>query len=172
MQFSNNEILLRALEPEDLDFLYKWENDATLWHTSTTVSPYSRFDLKRYIEASSKDIFEQGCLKLIIERVSDKARLGILDLFNYDHFNSRMEIGILIDSQFRSKGYALQAVEIARQYAFDFLHLKQIYCHIPADNEVSALLFQKAGFKKTAVLPKWIKGENDWTDVYVYQFVL
>lgn len=171
MQLNNNEILLRALEPEDLDFLYKWENNAALWHTSTTVSPYSKFDLKRYIEAS-KDIFEQGCLKLIIERVSDKSRLGILDLFNYDHFNSKMEIGILIDSQYRRNGYALQAVEIAKQYAFNFLHLNQMYCHIPADNKDSALLFQKAGFKKTAVLPKWIKGENGWTDVNMYQFVL
>ena len=27
----NERIILRALEPEDLDVLYRWENDASLW---------------------------------------------------------------------------------------------------------------------------------------------
>ena len=27
----NKKIKLRALEPEDLDFLYKWENDTKFW---------------------------------------------------------------------------------------------------------------------------------------------
>ena len=33
-------IRLRAMEPEDLDLLYKIENDESLWSVSTTNVPY------------------------------------------------------------------------------------------------------------------------------------
>ena len=35
-------VRLRALEPEDLDFLYRIENDEALWDCGTTNLPYSR----------------------------------------------------------------------------------------------------------------------------------
>ena len=43
-------ILLRAVEPDDLDFLYRCENDTSVWRYGTTTAPYSRFTLKQYIE--------------------------------------------------------------------------------------------------------------------------
>jgi len=41
------EIILRALEPEDLELLYEWENDMANWLISNTLAPFSRFTLKR-----------------------------------------------------------------------------------------------------------------------------
>ena len=38
-------VRLRAIEPEDLDTLYKIENDRTLWGIGPTNVPYSRFAL-------------------------------------------------------------------------------------------------------------------------------
>lgn len=32
-------VRLRALEPEDVDILYKWENDTNVWKVSNTVRP-------------------------------------------------------------------------------------------------------------------------------------
>ena len=45
-------VRLRALEPEDLDFLYTTENDTNFWKVSNTQVPFSRFLLKQYIENS------------------------------------------------------------------------------------------------------------------------
>ena len=39
----NDTIRLRALEPEDLDLLYAWENDTSLWEFGSTLVPYSRY---------------------------------------------------------------------------------------------------------------------------------
>ena len=36
-------IYLRALEPEDLEFVYQIENDESIWEISNTITPYSRF---------------------------------------------------------------------------------------------------------------------------------
>ena len=39
------QVHLRAIEPEDLDLLYRIENDQTLWHLGTTNVHYSRYTL-------------------------------------------------------------------------------------------------------------------------------
>ena len=36
----NDTIRLRALEPEDLDLLYAWENDTSLWEFGSTLVHY------------------------------------------------------------------------------------------------------------------------------------
>ena len=40
MNIHDNILMLRALEPTDLDVLYRWENDEELWHTSATITPF------------------------------------------------------------------------------------------------------------------------------------
>ena len=50
MAFLESEnLLLRALEPEDLDILYEWENDPELWKYGSTLTPYSKFALRDYL---------------------------------------------------------------------------------------------------------------------------
>ena len=43
-------IRLRALEPEDVNILYKWENDTEIWKVSNTVAPFSKHMLRQFIE--------------------------------------------------------------------------------------------------------------------------
>ena len=43
-------IYLRALESEDLDFVFAIENDETVWELSGTQTPYSRFLIKQYLD--------------------------------------------------------------------------------------------------------------------------
>lgn len=40
-------ILIRALEPEDLEYLYKWENDMDLWDVSDTPDPILSFHTEK-----------------------------------------------------------------------------------------------------------------------------
>ena len=80
-------IKLRALEPEDLELLYEWENNNSYWVFSNTVTPFSKYTLKRYLENSHKNIFETGQLRLMIELASDKKTIGTIDLFDFDPFH-------------------------------------------------------------------------------------
>ena len=68
MYLENDTLRLRALEPEDLDILYKWENDTNLWWVGCTTEPYSRYILKEYIAYSDKTIYEKKQLRLMIVR--------------------------------------------------------------------------------------------------------
>ena len=43
-------IALRAMEPADIDAIYSWENDPSLWGVSAAHQPFSRQALQRFID--------------------------------------------------------------------------------------------------------------------------
>lgn len=60
-------ICLRAVEPDDAELLYTWENDYDIWLVSGSTAPFSRQQMLRFIERQQDaDIF-CGQLRLMIE---------------------------------------------------------------------------------------------------------
>ena len=161
-------IKLRAPEPEDLDALYAWENDTDFWHIGHSTSPYSRHALKRYIEELEHDIFSTGQLRFIIELKSERKAIGTIDVYDFDAFHSRAGIGILIDENYRGRGYAGLAVKLLLEYGFSFLKIHQFYAYIPENNEASVKLFLSNGFTLSGKLNDWINAST-YTNVFIYQ---
>ena len=146
----NRTISLRAPEPEDLDLLYMWENDTSIWQVSGTLAPFSRYVLKQYLEHAGKDIYEVKQLRMIIQLISNHRPVGAIDLFDFDPHHRRAGLGILIaDPSDSRKGYAREALETMTDYCFDVLHLHQVYCNIAAGNKASIKLFKEAGFPES-----------------------
>ena len=42
INYQNDFVTIRALEPDDLDFLFDTENDTKLWKYSNRFHPYSK----------------------------------------------------------------------------------------------------------------------------------
>jgi diamine N-acetyltransferase len=164
-------ILLRALEPEDLEYLYRWENDSELWQYGSTLTPYSRFTLREYLSnAITQDIFQSRQLRLmIVEKTSPQQPVGAIDLYDFDPAHLRAGVGILIDGACRRKKFGLQALQLVEEYAFQRLMLKQLYAFIPTSNRPSYLLFQKSGYSEAGVLKSWIKTAEGFTDACLMQ---
>lgn len=77
-------VTLRALEPEDLEILYQWENDPKIWQSGHTLTPFSRFVLKQYLENSHLDIYQTKQLRFIIELIDpSKKKKSLLVLLIY-----------------------------------------------------------------------------------------
>ncbi|MDR2390047.1 MAG: GNAT family N-acetyltransferase [Tannerellaceae bacterium] len=165
----NDRIRLRAPEPEDLDQLYAWENDASLWRRSNTVSPYSRYAIREYIAQAHLNIYEAKQMRLMIEERISPAPVGVADLYDFDLHNRKVATGILIDASRRQKGIATQTLTLLTEYVFAFLKLHQIYAYIPADNEASKRLFLRCGFHPTSLLKEWIRVEGGYSDVLLVQ---
>lgn len=166
------EISLRALEPEDLELLYKWENDMSNWVISNTVTPFSKYTLKRYLENSHKDIYETGQVRLMIDHISDNKTIGTIDLFDYDPFHKRAGVGILIaPDEYRRKGFATMALECLTDYCFKTLMLHQLYCSILSNNKESMALFSKLGFIQAGVRKDWIRVADGYLDEHLFQLL-
>lgn len=166
-------IYLRALEPEDLEFLFKWENCVDVWQESNTLAPFSRFAIKEFIERSlSENVFEVGQIRLMICSSQDNSVVGTADIFDIDSINSKAAVGLLIDNSHRGKGYAKDALDLLCNYAANSLLLNQLYVHIAADNVSCLTLFDKSDFEKCGTLKSWIKIKGGYKDVFVYQKIL
>jgi len=165
-------IRLRALEPEDLELLYEWENNDSYWLISNTVSPFSKYTLKRYLENSHKNIYETGQLRLMIDLIADKKTVGTIDLFDFDPFHKRAGLGILIaDEGQRRKGYASMALKCLIKYCFTTLQLHQLYCNILANNCESMDLFTKVGFERIGIKKDWLKTSDGYLHEYMFQMI-
>ncbi|HOK27377.1 MAG TPA: GNAT family protein [Bacteroidales bacterium] len=167
-----DEIILRAVEPEDLELLYRWENNIDYWLISNTIKPFSKYTLKKYIENSHKTIFETGQLRLMIDTKENKKTIGTIDLFDFDPFHQRAGVGILIaDESSRRKGYASMALKCLIDYCFNTLQLHQLYCNILSSNCESMELFKKLGFIETGIKKDWIKTSNGYLDEHLFQLI-
>lgn len=146
---------LRAMEPEDLDFLYSMENDRELWNVGNTSVPYSRYVLHDYVAHSSNDIYRDCQVRLVVETASGETA-GLIDVFNFSAQHRRAEVSVAVSREFRRQGIAASAVRQVMQYAVRTLHLHQLYAVIACDNAASLALFGGMGFERSGVLPDWL----------------
>ncbi|WP_452223003.1 GNAT family N-acetyltransferase [Lacinutrix chionoecetis] len=164
-------IYLRALEPEDLAFIHAIENDETIWELSSTITPYSKFLIRQYLEHAHKDIYEVKQLRLVISNYKDDT-LGMIDVFDFDPKHHRAGIGILIkDTENRSKGYGKEAIELLTDYCFTHLDLHQLYCNISEANTASINLFENQGFVKVGLKKDWNFHNGNYKNEYLYQLI-
>jgi len=172
-QLLKNETLsLRPLEPTDLDTLYRWENDTSLWMVSDTVAPYSREALWSYLQAYTADIYSQRQLRLMITLTQDGTAVGTIDFINFDPLNNRAELGLFISREMRGKGLGRQALDLLTTYARDHIGMRQLYVFIALDNEVCLKLFEDYGYSRAGILQSWVKRGNRYRDVAILQMLL
>jgi diamine N-acetyltransferase len=163
---------LRALEPEDLEFIYTIENDESIWTVSNTQTPYSRFLIKQYLENAHQDIYEAKQLRLAISNINSNEAIGLIDLFDFDPSNNRAGIGIIINQpQHRENGIGSEALQLLINYSFTILQLNQLYANISTENEISKALFTKFGFQLIGVKKQWNKVNNEYKDEALYQLI-
>lgn len=171
MKMKGKLINLRALEPSDVQLLYRWENSPEVWTISGTLKPFSQYTLKQFVAASVKDIYESKQWRLIIDENETGETVGIIDIFEFDPLHEHAGIGILIADGHRRRGYAEEAILLVKDYLFEILHLRQIYCNVMANNEASLQLFQKCGFSICGLKKDWIRTRNGWEDEYMLQII-
>ncbi len=164
-------VRLRAMEPEDLDMLYRIENDKTLWNVGTTNVPYSRYALHDYMANVSNDIYVDRQLRLIVEN-GDGETVGIVDLVDFDPQHRRAEIGIVIANKYRCRGYATEALGLLAEYAVSVLHLHQLYVVVDAYNEPSVALFSKLGYSTVSLIKDWLFDGKKYHDALLMQTFL
>lgn len=171
LTLKGNNVYLRALEPEDLDFVLEVENSEEFWEISATRVPYSQYLIKKYLQNSHRDIYEIKQLRLMICNFEDE-RLGMIDVFDFDPKDRRAAIGILIvkDNE-RNKGYGTEVLSLISKYCFSHLAMHQVYANVTADNLPSIKLFEKKGFKKVGVKKDWILINGNFKDEVLYQLI-
>jgi diamine N-acetyltransferase len=165
-------IYLRALEPEDLEFVYRIENNENIWSVSNTQTPYSKFLIRQYLENAHQDLYEAKQLRLTICKKDTSEAIGLIDLFDFEPKNKRAGIGIIIQNESdRSKGHGKEALGLVIDYGFQQLQLHQLYANIDIENQASIALFTTFGFEKTGIKKDWNFTNNNFRDEVLFQLI-
>lgn len=165
-------MLLRPLEPEDLELLYTIENDEKLWNCSNADGPYSHYVLKKYI-AEAATIHECGQLRLVIDIAPDKANrashpIGLIDLTNYNELAARAEVGIALLKEHRGKGYGPKALQLIEKFAVERLRIHSLHAYVSPHNTQSMQLFEKANYQLIAQLPDWHYNKGKYEEIALF----
>lgn len=163
---------LRAPESEDVDKLYLWENDTTLWPYGSTRAPLSRHQLWSYVDSYDGDIFTSHQLRLMIVEKENRKTVGTIDLYDFDPRDGRVKIGVFIEPAHRGHGFAADSLEVIAHYARETLALHQLAALVCVDNTPSVQLFKNKGFKSNGCLRSWMRRGRHYVDVLVFQLML
>ena len=169
--FTGNEnIILRVAEPYDTDTIFRWENDMEIWRVSETIVPFSKHQIEQFL-LNNNDLTSEKQLRLMIDDAKNGDTVGCIDLYDFDSFNERAGLGIMIDKNYRGKGYANQAIRLLLDYCFNTLLLNQIYALTLASSTDSILLFESLGFERCGVRKQWCKTASGFVDQIEYQYI-
>ena len=169
--FTQNEnIIIRAAEPMDADLIYKWENDQSIWRVSETYMPYSMYQIEQFL-LTNNDLFSTRQIRFIVETKADNNEIGCIDIYDFDPIHHRAGIGILLQENYRKRGFANEALSLLLDYCFNILMLKQVYCLIDSLNEDSLKLFKKIGFVQCGHRKEWIRTPNGFIDEIELQYI-
>lgn len=155
-------ISLRAVEPEDAQVMFDWENDAEMWIYSDTIAPLSRKIIREYAEGYDADVFRARQLRLII--TADGNAVGAADLYDVDAMHSRGMAGIYVAERWRGRGVGCEALRQLCGYAERVLCLHHIFALVERDNSASLKAFERCGFEHIATLPQWRRHASGYND--------
>ncbi len=162
-KIQNSKLILRALEPEDADFMYEVEQDPAAWEYSDYVAPLSREMLRHYALTYDADPFRSGQLRLIVEYQGKP--IGIADLFDISAKHLRGDTGIYILPENRGKELGVETLLALKDYCRNRLGLHQIVANISKLNASALRCFDKAGFRETGIRPDWWRTPDGYEDV-------
>jgi diamine N-acetyltransferase len=168
---TDNELMLRAPEMEDVEALYGLENEAEAWTTGCGTGPYSRFQLTEYVRANRNDLFADGQMRLMmVERATNRV-VGCIDLLDFNARHSRAEVGVTVTADERKKGWASKALDLLTHHAFCALGIHQLYAYIAEDNTPCRALFKACGYRECANLHHWLRARGGFKDVVMVQML-
>ena len=132
------QVKLRAIEPEDLDLLYRIENDVKLWNVGTSNVPYSRYTLHDYVANASDDIYTDRQVRMMVENAERfglsalhqlRGRVGRGAKQSYcilvqgnDDAESRERLSVLLTAK---DGFAIAEEDLRLRGPGDFFGIRQ-----------------------------------------------
>ena len=158
------QVILRAVEKEDVDTIKEWLADAELLHgLGARPIPLGNVDPEKLPEQFR---LRDGRILAVVSK--DKNMLGLIAFGNLHEQNRTASIMVLIGDRGEwNRGYGSDALRTAVRFAFEDLNLNCVEAHIPQFNTRGLRVFEKVGFAPEGTLRGRFFGRGKYWDVVV-----
>jgi len=145
------DVVLRALEPKDVEYLYTYRNDwEVIRHLGGFSAGYSRANLEEWIKRHSNRADE--VLWTIADTATDQC-IGHVGLYQIDGRARKGQFAILIgDRALWGQGLGTRITQAVVSWAFMELNLHKVSLHVLTNNERAIGIYESLGFHSEGIL--------------------
>lgn len=165
-------IRLRAVEPQDADVFIQWNLDSErgryldfLW------PPQSSSSVREWVTKESQKKLENDRFTWMIETL-EHIPVGSISTHDCDHYNGTFSYGLDVARQFRSKGYAKEAIGLILSYYFNELRYQKVTVPVHGDNPSSIALHEKLGFQLEGRFRRMMFTRGSYIDVLWFGMIV
>lgn len=145
-------LILRRLSAEDAEFILELVNDPSFIRFIGDKGVRNLDDARQYIQAGPVASYDQNGFGLyLVELKENGLPIGISGLLKRDTLTDA-DIGFAFLPAYWSKGYAVESAAAVMVYARNVLKLNRILAITSPNNEASAKLLGKIGFRFTRMV--------------------
>jgi ribosomal-protein-alanine N-acetyltransferase len=145
------DVVLRALETKDVDYLYAYRNDwEVVRHLGGFSAGYSRANLQEWIKVHSNRADE--VLWTIADALTDQC-IGHVGLYQIDSRVRKGQFAIMIgDRSHWGKGVGTRVTQTVVSWAFAQLNLHKVSLHVLSNNDRAVRIYELLGFRPEGIL--------------------
>ncbi|MFC6753412.1 GNAT family N-acetyltransferase [Halorubrum tibetense] len=158
-----DEVALRTIEEEDLEFLQKHINDSSVWRAIGSSDPVNGPQEREFFE----DVVCDGDGVHLLVAV-DGAPAGTVGLSPTPDEADAMELGYWIAEGFRRQGHGREAARLLTNYGFRQRGLHRIAARVFAFNDASQALLESLGYVREGTSREAVFVDGRYWDVHWY----
>lgn len=138
-------VRLTARDEQDIDAIVSWNRD-TRYVQLLAVEPVTPANPKQVRELIERERSLRS-FPFGVRTLSDGKLIGFVVLLNVNHVHGECFVGIGIgNSEYRSKGFGSDAMNVALRYAFLELNMHRVALDAIASNTRAIRSYEKVGF--------------------------
>jgi RimJ/RimL family protein N-acetyltransferase len=152
-------LLIRRLETGDAEFIHRLVNEPSWIRYIGDKGVKTLEDARRYIETGPLEMYQRLGFGLYLVALKGRESIGICGLIKRPAL-ADVDLGFAFLPGFWGKGYAFEAAAAVMSYGKQVLGLSRIVAILSPDNERSANLLEKLGFRPETMLRMDADGEE------------
>ena len=154
---------LTAIEEEDLPFLRDTINDPAVRAGLLYRPPLNLEQEREYFE---RVVCDDGSVNLLV--CVDGEPAGTIGLEEIDDVNGSAEIGLFLAESHWGRGIGTEAARLLTEFAFVERRLHRVYARVRTDNQGSARIWEKLGYRPEATHREAVFHEGEHVDLDLY----
>jgi len=161
-------VRLRAVEPEDWQAFYDWDQDSEAARALDFVwFPGSRERHRKHAAELSVAEVKNDEMCWVIETL-DGQFAGAIDTHGCDRRVGFFQYGVAVRPEHTRRGYASEAIFLVLRHFFRELRYQKANVHVYAFNEASIELHRKLGFREEARLRRMVYTNGQFYDEFIF----
>ncbi len=167
---TTNKTLLRSPLPEDKELLVKLRNDIDL---QVLLMSRPRANNHSKIESwLNQKLSDENTVFFIIADAGAGFPVGYIQLVKMDFINKKCELGICIDAQHHSKGYATDAFKLLEIYAKKIFNINKIVVSVLVKNKRAISFYEKMFYQTVGILKADFYFDSEFHDVQLMEKII